>query len=217
MGDAKIEVLKGLSFSLKQGELVSIVGASGTGKSTLLHLLGLLDSPDGGEIFYGSENIWKFKEEERARFRNVNIGFVFQFHHLLMEFSSLENVMIPQLINGKSMKEARELAVNLLSEVGLGERVEHRPSELSGGEQQRVALARALAMSPKIVLADEPTGNLDKETGDEVFELLRALNKSKNESFVIATHNLDIASKSDRVLRLEHGKLTQIDVKAGTV
>lgn len=211
MGGSAIDVLKSINFTLFESEVVSIVGASGTGKSTLLHILGLLDAPGSGTIFYDGNNIQNLSDEKRADFRNRNIGFVFQFHHLLMEFSSLENVMIPLLISGCEKKETYSVALSLLTDVGLENRIGHRPSELSGGEQQRVAIARALAMNPRVVLADEPTGNLDKNTGESVFGLLKNLNRRKKESFVIATHNFDIAKESDRVFSLENGYLKEIN------
>ncbi|RMF95767.1 MAG: ABC transporter ATP-binding protein [Candidatus Schekmanbacteria bacterium] len=211
LGGNTVEVLRDVNFDLNESEVVSIVGASGTGKSTLLHILGLLDNCDSGSIYYDGRNIDNLTDEEKAEFRNKNIGFVFQFHHLLMEFTSLENVMIPLLISGIDRKEAQARAASVLADVGLEGRMKHRPSELSGGEQQRVAIARALVMHPRVVLADEPTGNLDSQTGESVFELLKDLNKRKNESFVIATHNLELAKRSDKVFRLEKGILTEID------
>ena len=211
MGVSTIDVLKVVDFTLYESEVVSIVGVSGTGKSTLLHILGLLDNSDSGTIRYDGSNIQDLSDEKRADFRNRNIGFVFQFHHLLMEFSSLENVMIPLLISGREKKEAYSDSMSLLADVGLENRINHRPSELSGGEQQRVAIARALAMNPRVVLADEPTGNLDRNTGESVFGLLKSLNRRKKESFVIATHNIEIAKESDRVFSLENGCLKEIN------
>ena len=211
MGESVINVLKKIDFTLYESQIVSIVGASGTGKSTLLHILGFLDDYDSGAVVYDGKNIQSLNDEEKADFRNRNIGFVFQFHHLLMEFTSLENVMIPLLISGQEKKEAHSSAMSLLADVGLDNRVAHRPSELSGGEQQRIAIARALAMNPRVVLADEPTGNLDRETGESIFEMIRRLNKDKKECFVIATHNMEIAKGSDRVFRLENGCLNEVD------
>ena len=206
-GDAVLEILKNLNINVKKGELVAIVGVSGVGKSTLLHILGLLDSPTSGKIFYEGTNVSGLKENEIARFRNEKIGFVFQFHHLLSEFSALENVMIPALIKGLKKQEARERAEGILKKVGLSERFEHKPGELSGGEQQRVAIARALVMKPAVIFADEPTGNLDQKTGESVFEILKKLNKESKETFIIVTHNQALAKQADRILELKDGKL----------
>ena len=206
-GDAVLKVLKELHLEVKKGEMVAIVGASGVGKSTLLHILGLLDSPTSGKVFYEDINASELKENEIAKFRNEKIGFVFQFHHLLNEFSALENVMIPALIKGCKKANARNMAKEILESVSLSERLHHKPGELSGGEQQRVAIARALVMNPKVVFADEPTGNLDHATGEAVFQLLKKLNKERKETFIIVTHNQALAKQTDRILELKDGVL----------
>ena len=208
-GNTVLEILKGLYVNIRKGEMVAIVGASGVGKSTLLHILGLLESPTAGKVFYEGIDASGLKENELAKFRNEKIGFVFQFHHLLNEFTALENVMIPALIGGYKKSQAKNISDDILKSVGLAERVNHKPGELSGGEQQRVAIARALVMKPKIVLADEPTGNLDQTTGEEVFELLKKLKKEREETFVIVTHNLSLAKEADRILELKGGKLEE--------
>ena len=208
-GNTVLEILKGLQVNVKKGEMVAIVGASGVGKSTLLHILGLLESPTAGKVFYEGIDASGLKENELAKFRNEKIGFVFQFHHLLNEFTALENVMIPALVGGYKKSQAKKISYDILKSVGLAERVNHKPGELSGGEQQRVAVARALVMKPKIVLADEPTGNLDQTTGEEVFELMKRLKKEREETFVIVTHNLSLAKEADRILELKGGKLEE--------
>jgi len=200
-----LKVLKGINVEIFEGEIVSIVGPSGAGKSTLLHLIGTLDKPTSGEIFFNGENVFKLSSNELARFRNTQIGFVFQFHHLLPEFTAIENVCIASMIGGKSIKEVEEKAKELLTEVGLGERLNHKPSELSGGEAQRVAIARALINSPKIVLADEPTGNLDSKNSEEVMGLIFDLRKKYNKTFVIVTHNEKFAQMTDRTLKMTDG------------
>ena len=200
-----LKVLKGINVEIFEGEIVSIVGPSGAGKSTLLHLIGTLDKPTSGEIFFNGENVFKLSSNELARFRNTQIGFVFQFHHLLPEFTAIENVCIASMIGGKSIKEVEEKAKEFLTEVGLGERLNHKPSELSGGEAQRVAIARALINSPKIVLADEPTGNLDSKNSEEVMGLIFDLRKKYNKTFVIVTHNEKFAQMTDRTLKMTDG------------
>ncbi len=202
----RIKVLRGLTLELSEGEMVAVLGASGVGKTTLLHLLGGLDRPDEGEIYFQDKPYSPMSEAELARFRNRHIGFVFQFHYLLSEFSALENVMMPLLIAGKPRSEASDRAELLLGDVGLKNRVSHLPAELSGGEQQRVAVARALAIEPEIVLADEPSGNLDVNTGRQLHELLVELNNTKNTSFLIATHNQPLADLCDRVVQLKNGE-----------
>jgi len=202
----RINVLQGVDLTLKPGEMVAVLGASGVGKTTLLHLLGGLDRPDKGEIYFRDSAYADMSETELAAFRNRHVGFVFQFHYLMAEFSALENVMIPLLIGGRPVAAARERAELLLEEVGLKDRTSHRPAELSGGEQQRVAVARALATEPDLVLADEPSGNLDFETGRELHRLLVELNRTKNITFLIATHNQPLADLTHRVVRLREGK-----------
>ncbi len=206
-GPEVIEVLKGVNLDVHQAEGIAIVGASGSGKSTLLHLLGGLEKPDSGSIVYGDSNISTMKEREIAQFRNKKIGFVFQFHYLLPEFTALENVMVPALLSSKMSRRIRERSVELLDVVGLADRRTHKPGELSGGEQQRVAIARALMMSPGILLADEPTGDLDPETGHKVIELFSGLRRKLCVTLIIATHNMELAHTMDKVLVLKGGHL----------
>jgi lipoprotein-releasing system ATP-binding protein len=203
----EVPVLRELELEVAEGEMLAIVGASGVGKSTLLHVLGTLDRPDAGSLRVAGEDVLSLSEQRRCVFRNRTLGFVFQFHHLLPEFSALENVAMPLLIAREPAREARGRAGRLLEEVGLGERASHRPGALSGGEQQRVAVARALATGPRALLADEPTGNLDRATGERLHATLRALNRERGLTLVIVTHNENLASACDRVLRLEGGKL----------
>jgi lipoprotein-releasing system ATP-binding protein len=205
----RVEVLKGVSLAVAVGELVSIAGPSGVGKSTLLHLLGGLERPTGGKISYGETNLAELTDLALARFRNRHAGFVFQFHHLLPEFSAVENVMLPLLIRRATPAAARERAAALLGRVGLSGRLRHRPGELSGGEQQRVAIARALVGEPAVLLADEPTGNLDSKTGEEVFELLRELNQETRLTCILVTHNEELARRTDRVLRMLDGRMVE--------
>ncbi len=205
-----LEVLKGIDLNVREGEILAIVGASGAGKSTLLHILGALDRPTAGEVRFEGKNIFAMNEKELARFRNQNIGFVFQFHHLLPEFTALENVAIPAMIEGKKLEITKEKAAVLLREVGLGDRLDHKPSELSGGEQQRVAVARALMNQPKVILADEPTGNLDAANGQMLHDLLWNLSKSRRQALVIVTHNTLLASRADRVVQIADGRATAV-------
>lgn len=200
-----LSVLKGVDLDIQKGEIVSIVGKSGAGKSTLLHIIGTLDSPDSGELSINGTNINSLNEKELAAFRNQQIGFVFQFHHLLPEFTALENVCIPAYIQKKSEKESLERARYLLAELGLEHRLEHKPSQLSGGEQQRVAVARALMNAPAVILADEPSGNLDTETSQELHELFFHLRDKIQQTFVIVTHNTELAKMSDRTLVMKDG------------
>lgn len=202
-----LQVLKGIDLEIRSGEFVVIIGPSGSGKSTLLHILGGLDTPTDGSVTIGEQNIFEFSEEKLADFRNKKLGFVFQFHHLLPEFTALENVSMPALIHGQSMDQCRAQAMNYLKSVGLEGRMLHKPGELSGGEQQRVAVARALMNHPQLILADEPSGNLDKENGLRLHELLADLSRRDGHTFVIATHNPDLARRADRILRLGDGKL----------
>jgi len=201
----KLKVLKGIDTEIFEGEIVSIVGPSGAGKSTLLHIMGTLDKPSEGNVIFDGEDVFRLSSNDLARFRNTRIGFVFQFHHLLPEFSAIENVCLAAMIAGKTMKQAEPKAKELLTEVGLGSRLEHKPSELSGGEAQRVAIARALINSPKVILADEPTGNLDTKNSDEVMHLIFDLRKKYNQTFVIVTHNEKFAEMTDRTLKMIDG------------
>jgi lipoprotein-releasing system ATP-binding protein len=205
--EKSLKVLKGINTEVYEGEIVTIVGPSGAGKSTLLHIIGTLDKPTSGEVTFDGENVFRLGSNDLARFRNTRIGFVFQFHHLLPEFSALENVCIAAMISGKSMKAAEPIAMELLNEVGLAERMHHKPSELSGGEAQRVAIARALVNSPKVILADEPTGNLDTKNSDEVLHLMFDLRKKYNRTFIIVTHNEKFAQKTDRTLKMTDGQI----------
>ncbi|MBN1324542.1 MAG: ABC transporter ATP-binding protein [Methanotrichaceae archaeon] len=203
----EVIALNGVTFTIDEGEFLSIVGPSGSGKSTLLNMLGLLDSPTSGSIILRGVDVTTASHSERARLRNKELGFVFQYHHLLPEFSALENVMMPLLIAGKRDKAARERARQLLEEVGLGDRMDHRPTELSGGQNQRVAIARALANHPAIVIGDELTGNLDTKSSEMIYETLRELNRSMDQTFILVTHDMDMAEKTDRILRIVDGKL----------
>ena len=206
-GPNRVEVLKGIDLELIQGTTVALVGASGAGKSTLLHLLGALDRPTDGTVLYRGENLFSKNDRDLAVFRNKCIGFVFQFHHLLPEFTALENVMMPALIARVARDKATAVAEELLADVGLAHRLTHRPGELSGGEQQRVAIARALALSPEILLADEPTGNLDMKTSEGVHAVLSELQQKKGLTLVVVTHNERLASEMGRVVRLADGRL----------
>ena len=205
----EIPVLKGIDFRIEPGERIAICGESGAGKSTLLHIIGALDKPTGGRITYGGEDIFTRSEADLAHWRNASIGFVFQFHHLLPEFSALENVMTPPLIGGVPHREARRQALDLLERVGLKNRLKHKPGQLSGGEQQRVALARALVMRPKAVLADEPTGNLDDATSLEIIDLLLECNRQFNTTLLLVTHSRRLAAYMDRTLYISSGHLQE--------
>ena len=205
-GTKRVEVLKGIDLTFVTGERGAIVGASGVGKTTLLHILGTLDRPTSGKVLYQGEDVFTLNERELALFRNREIGFVFQFHHLLPEFNALENTMMPCLIQGISEKDAALRAESILTLVGLKDRLSHKPGELSGGEQQRVAVARALVLEPKVLLADEPTGNLDTKTGESVFDLLQEINQIKGVTLIVVTHNLPLASKLSRQIHLVDGK-----------
>jgi lipoprotein-releasing system ATP-binding protein len=208
-GEGQLEVFSGLSLSLKAGEIVALVGQSGAGKSSLLHIAGLLEAPTSGEIFVDGALTSKLNDGERTRIRRNTIGFVYQAHHLLPEFDALENVVLPQMIAGNSRADSAKEATRLLEVMGLGQRLTHRPSQLSGGEQQRVAIARALANRPRILLADEPTGNLDQRTSAGVFDALIAVTRSEGLAALIATHNFELASRMDRSLLLHQGRLIE--------
>lgn len=213
-GPRVIEVLAGASTEIQPGQAVALVGPSGAGKSTLLHIAGLLETPDSGHVLVGGRDCSGMNDAERTRVRRLEMGFIYQFHQLLPEFSAIENVMIPQMIAGRPRRQAATHAEQLLSALGLAERVSHRPAELSGGEQQRTAIARALANQPRLILADEPTGNLDPHTADHVFDALIHLIRHTGVAALIATHNLELARRMDRVLRLEDGILIEIPPSA---
>ncbi len=207
MGGQQVTALRGVSFDIGRGEFLAIVGASGAGKSTLLQILGTLDQPTGGRVLFDGRDVFGLPEDEQADFRNKQIGFVFQFHHLLPEFTALENVCLPALIQNRPRADIEAEAASLLKDVGLEHRLRHKPGELSGGDQQRVAVARALMQRPALVLADEPTGNLDTHTGEALFSLLRKLNRERGTTFVIVTHNDKLSSQADRIVRMEDGTI----------
>lgn len=208
-GEKKLTILRGLDFTVHAGEMVALVAPSGAGKSTLLHTAGLLERPDGGDVLLGGRACGRLSDEQRTAMRRNDIGFVYQFHHLLPEFSALENVMMPQLIKGLSRTEASRRASELLDYLQVGQRAQHRPAELSGGEQQRVAIARAVANAPVVLLADEPTGNLDPATADHVFKALEALVRQSGLAALIATHNHELAARMDRRVTLRDGKVAE--------
>lgn len=208
-----LHILNGVDLAVKRGEMIAIVGESGAGKSTLLHIIGALDLPTRGYILIGGEQLSNRTDDELAAIRNRKVGFVFQYHHLLREFSALENVMMPLRVGGTSVPEARSRAKELLSRVGLSGRMHHRPSELSGGEQQRTAVARALATDPAVVLADEPTGNLDHRNGERLHEVFAQLARDLEIGMVVVTHNRSLAARADRALLLEDGRLAETDVR----
>ena len=205
-GTKRVDVLKGIDLVIRPRETLAIVGASGVGKTTLLHILGTLDRPTSGKVLYDGKDVFTLDERALALFRNRQVGFVFQFHHLLPEFNALENTMLPCLIQGISKKEALSRAEAILTLVGLKERLSHRPGEMSGGEQQRVAVARAMVLEPKILLADEPTGNLDTRTGEAVFDLLQELNRDKGLTLIIVTHNMKLAGRLSRQIQMVDGR-----------
>jgi lipoprotein-releasing system ATP-binding protein len=207
----KLDVLKGISIELEAEKISVIIGASGAGKSTLLHILGALERPDNGKVIFNEENIFKYNDEKLAKFRNKHIGFIFQFHHLLPEFTALENVIIPQMINGTSLDKAKLKSEELLNAVGLTERINHKPAELSGGEQQRVAVARSLANDPEIIFADEPTGNLDSKNSEEIHKLIIELKEKFNKTFVIVTHNSNLVNLADKIFEIKDGNIFSKD------
>ncbi|WP_394239825.1 lipoprotein-releasing ABC transporter ATP-binding protein LolD [Vibrio astriarenae] len=208
-GEVETPVLRGVSFDIAHGELAAIIGTSGSGKSTLLHILGALDDANDGEVFFQEQSLLDMSSNQQAKIRNQNLGFVYQFHHLLSDFSALENVAMPLMIGGMNPKFAKQEASQWLDKVGLSHRLEHRPSELSGGERQRVAIARALVNNPALVLADEPTGNLDHNTALAIYDLMRELNRESGTAFLVVTHDNELADKMDRQLRMQDGLLVQ--------
>ena len=210
-GESALEILRGADLTLMAGQSVALIAPSGVGKSTLLHIAGLLEKPDGGEVFVGGAPTIGMDDDARTKLRRLEIGFVYQFHHLLPEFTGLENVMMPQLIRGLTRPQAKERASELLSWLGLGKRLTHRPAELSGGEQQRVAIARAVANAPRLLLADEPTGNLDPKTADQVFDALGQIVRATGLAALVATHNMDLAARMDRRVTLRDGLVVELD------
>lgn len=206
-GEVQLDILNDLNLELEAGTTLAIVGSSGSGKSTLLHLLGTLDKPNQGTIEIKGVDTTELNRKQQAEFRNKHIGFIYQFHHLLMEFSALENVMLPLLIGGVAKTDAKNQATEMLNNVGLSHRVSHKPDQLSGGERQRVAIARALITKPALVLADEPTGNLDKENGERIYELINQLKVSHNTAFIVVTHDLELAAKLDKTMFIKQGQL----------
>lgn len=207
MAGKELIVLNGINLEIRRGEFIAIVGASGAGKSTLLHILGTLDRPTRGTVSFEGQDLFQLSEAQQAEFRNKRVGFVFQFHHLLPEFTALENACLPAMIQKRTQTEVEAEAAGLLKEVGLGDRLHHKPGELSGGEQQRVSVARALMQRPDLVLADEPTGNLDTHTGEALFSLLRQLNRSRGTTFIIVTHNDRLSAQADRIVHMQDGMI----------
>ncbi|MCR9423385.1 lipoprotein-releasing ABC transporter ATP-binding protein LolD [Vibrio sp. RM-69-4] len=210
-GELRTQVLKGVSFGIQAGELVSIIGTSGSGKSTLLHILGALDEATEGSVSFLGQDLSSLSSNKQANIRNQHLGFVYQFHHLLADFTALENVAMPLLIGGQKVSRAKQAAQALLEKVGLGHRLSHRPSELSGGERQRVAIARALVNQPDLVLADEPTGNLDHKTALAIYDLMRQMNQEFGTAFLVVTHDSELAAKMDRQMHMQDGLLTNVE------
>ncbi len=210
-GELQTQVLKGVSFDIQKGDLVSIIGSSGSGKSTLLHILGALDEASSGSVEFLGQDLTRLHSNKQAKIRNQHLGFVYQFHHLLADFSALENVAMPLLIGGAKVADAKATATALLERVGLSHRLNHRPSELSGGERQRVAIARALVNKPNLVLADEPTGNLDHKTALSIYDLMRELNQESGTAFLVVTHDGELAAKMDRQMHMQDGLLLDVE------
>ncbi|MCC6966101.1 MAG: ABC transporter ATP-binding protein [Nitrospira sp.] len=213
MGGRELVVLNNINLHIQRGELIAIMGASGAGKSTLLQILGTLDRPTKGTVSFDGQNLFQLTEQQQAEFRNKRVGFVFQFHHLLPEFTALENACLPAMIQKREMADVVGEATKLLGEVGLGNRLHHKPGELSGGEQQRVSVARALMQQPDLVLADEPTGNLDSHTGEALFALMRQLNRSRGTTFVIVTHNDKLSAQADRIVSMQDGAIISSETR----
>jgi lipoprotein-releasing system ATP-binding protein len=210
----EIKALDGVDLDIERGEFLAIIGPSGSGKSTLLNQIGILDTPTSGTVLLNGVDVTKMSDKERSRTRNKELGFIFQYHHLLPDFNALENVMMPLLISGIRSSQAREVARKVLDEVGLGDRMDHRPNQLSGGQNQRVAIARALVNKPSIVIGDEPTGNLDSKASDNIYELLRQLNREHNQTFILVTHDERMAAKTDRIIRLVDGRVAENSINS---
>jgi ABC-type antimicrobial peptide transport system, ATPase component len=208
MNGVEVRALDNVDLDIKKGEFLSIIGPSGSGKSTLLHMIGILDTPTSGNISIDGKVITDMSEKERSKVRNEVLGFIFQYHHLMPDFNALENVMMPLLIGGMKNRDAKRQASALLEEVGLGDRMDHRPNQLSGGQAQRVAIARALANNPGIVIGDEPTGNLDTKASDMIYDLLRKLNRDRGQTFILVTHDEEMARKTDRIIRIVDGRIS---------
>ncbi|WP_407357336.1 ABC transporter ATP-binding protein [Methanolobus sp. WCC5] len=208
MNGVEVRALDNVDLDIKKGEFLSIIGPSGSGKSTLLHMIGILDTPTSGSISIAGKVVTNMSEKERSRVRNEVLGFIFQYHHLMPDFNALENVMMPLLIGGMKNRDAKKKASALLEEVGLGDRMDHRPNQLSGGQAQRVAIARALANDPEIIIGDEPTGNLDTKSSDMIYDLLRKLNRDREQTFILVTHDEEMARKTERIIRIVDGQIS---------
>lgn len=211
----EIKALDGINLDIERGEFLAIIGPSGSGKSTLLNQIGILDTPTSGTILLDGVDVTEMSDKQRSKTRNKQLGFIFQYHHLLPDFNALENVMMPLLISGVKSSKAREIAHRVLDEVGLGDRMDHRPNQLSGGQNQRVAIARALVNKPSIVIGDEPTGNLDSKASENIYELLRKLNREHNQTFILVTHDERMAAKTDRIIRLVDGQVAENSINSG--